>query len=264
MTTLLDRLGPKERKGSKPRCHWMTHGDREAVARRLTDLIEPWGRVSATDRWMPEGFENVEEAQLHCAPNLLEAPIGKELLDWWLAVHTGVIRTPNWDIASTCTVTVDGGNKSGLLLVEAKAHHAELGDKTDATSAGSTASHSDASKANRASIEAATRLAREGLEQTTSLPWAIAHDSNYQISNRFAWSWKLTELGYPVILVYLGFLNAHEMPTQLADHDEWASLVKSHGEPHVPADVWDRSWTLPGQSFIPLIRTDERPYDRQA
>ena len=56
MSDLLTKLGDKQRKGSKPRCHWLTHGDSQRVAARLTELIKPWGRVGADDRWMPEGF----------------------------------------------------------------------------------------------------------------------------------------------------------------------------------------------------------------
>jgi hypothetical protein len=40
----------------------------------------------------------------------------------WLADPRPTSRTPNWDIASTCTI--DG--RKGLLLVEAKAHRPEL------------------------------------------------------------------------------------------------------------------------------------------
>ena len=71
---------------------------------------------------MPEGFDQVEEAQLHRAPRLLTPQDCKALGDWWLVVQSDDSRTPNWDIASTCTV--DG--RKGVLLVEAKAHNQEL------------------------------------------------------------------------------------------------------------------------------------------
>ena len=53
------------------------------------------------------------------------------------------------------------------------------------------------------------------------------------MANRFAWSWKLTELGYPVILVYLGFLRAEEMQKggeqePFDNHAHWECLVKAH------------------------------------
>jgi hypothetical protein len=66
--------------------------------------------------------------------------------------------------------------------------------------------------ASHETIGAAIESARMGFEAGTRLAWHISRDSHYQISNRFAWSWKLTQLGIPVVLVYLGFLNASDMP----------------------------------------------------
>ena len=63
MLYLLQRLKPNERRGSKARCHLLTHGSVDAVAERLTDLIAPWGKVTTDDRWMPRGFVHTEEAQ---------------------------------------------------------------------------------------------------------------------------------------------------------------------------------------------------------
>ena len=123
MNPLFDTLRRNQQRGSKPRCHLLTYGTRDAVAGSLTRLIEPWGSVSATDHWMPNGFDGRAEAQLHNAPRLFrDASIGEILKSWWLAVTGGNPTTPNWDIASTCLV----GDRPGLLLVEAKAHDEEL------------------------------------------------------------------------------------------------------------------------------------------
>ena len=70
MNDLLQKLKRSQRKGSKPRCHWLTHGACQDVASRLTRLVEPYGTVSENDRWMPEGFCRIEEAQLHKVPDL--------------------------------------------------------------------------------------------------------------------------------------------------------------------------------------------------
>ena len=82
------------------------------------------------------------------------------------------------------------------------------------------------------------------------------------MANRFAWAWKLTELGIPVVLVYLGFLNADEMHDRgnpFVSHDDWVQLVKSHSAPLFPADPWNRAWNCNGQSLIPLIRSIDQP-----
>ena len=122
MDSFLEKLQPDERTGSKPRCHWLTHGAPGQVANRLNALAEPWGSVSADDHWMPEGFRRIQEAQLDKAARLLPKQDRGKLRDWWLAVSRPHARTPNWDIASTCTVD----RRKGLLLVEAKAHTQEL------------------------------------------------------------------------------------------------------------------------------------------
>ena len=252
MDSPLEKLRRNQRKGSKPRCHWLTHGSCEQVARRLTRLAEPWGSVSADDHWMPEGFDQVEEAQLHEAPRLLRPQDCEALGDWWLAVSRRNTRTPTWDIASTCTV--DGHR--GLLLVEAKAHTQELKIEDQVKAGGP----------NRERIAECIEEANAALADQTKLGWTLSHEHRYQMANRFAWSWKLTELGYPVILVYLGFLRAEEMrsgeeQTPFDSHAEWECAVKAHSEPLFPAEVWDGQWTIHHRPFVPRICSIETRYD---
>lgn len=253
MADLLSLLRPNERRGSKPRCHAITHGARDDVATALTALMDGIGAVSSEDRWMPCGFDDREEAQLHNAPSLLESAIGRQLRDWWLAVPSGRATTPNIDIASTCTIE----GLQGLLLVEAKAHVQELvkeeaGKRMDA--------HRSAnSRRNHFRIGECIQEANFGLSAETGLPWALSRDRNYQMSNRFAWAWKLTELGLPVVLVYLGFLDAQDMRSEessaFATPDEWRDLVMTHSSALFPATTWDRSWAIHGRTFAPLIRS---------
>ena len=122
MSILLERLKPTARRGSKPRCHWLTHGPHDAVAARLADLVAPFASVASRDDWMPEGFAHTAEPQLGYADQFLTAGRRAALAQWWLAVPRRA-NTPNWDLVSTCQVA---GQKQGLLLVEAKAHAGEL------------------------------------------------------------------------------------------------------------------------------------------
>jgi hypothetical protein len=251
MLDLLQCLKPDERRGSKPRCHLMTHGAPEEVAATLTRLIEPYGEVRFDDNWMPQGFDNLEEAELQEAPRLLPKSVRIELRHRWLAVKA---KTPNWDIASTCTI----GLKKGLLLVEAKAHDAELMGEGKGRSLDISAStdralnHEQIAKA-IAQANAALNNARPG--------WNLSLDSRYQMVNRFAWSWKLTELGFPVVLVYLGFLKANEMADRgkpFASAEEWNAVVLSHSQSLFPGTI--RNQPLPlRQAFIPLIQSVELP-----
>jgi len=233
----------------------MTHGSTEEVAARFAQLIDPWGEVRPEDRWMPEGFKHTTEAQLHRASRLLPRAVRASLTSWWLAAPSARATTPNWDIASPCLV----GNQEGLLLIEAKAHDEELNKEEAGKKLSSDAS--DGSRQNHEQIGRAIQEANLGLSK--AIPdWNLSRDSHYQMSNRFAWAWKLTELGVPVILVYLGFLNAGEMSDQgtpFATSADWETLVRSQSEPLFPESVWNREWKLNGQSLIPLIRSVNCP-----
>ena len=81
------------------------------------------------------------------------------------------------------------------------------------------------------------------------------------MSNRFAWAWKLTDLGVPVVMIYLGFLNADEMggrgSNPIVDHATWEAMVKTHSRALCPTEVWGRQWPLKGMPLIPLIRSRE-------
>lgn len=256
-------------RGSRPRCVSMMIGDRAAVAERLTRLAGwPEVVVSPDARWMPCGvpIQNTDgawdvtpadEAKLDQRNELLRPEESEQLRRWWLA-HSGQANTPNWDIASTCTVA----GKAGLLLIEAKAHDMELrgeekGKELDAQA-------SENSFANHVQIGRAIADVAAGLQRSTGLACAISRDRRYQMSNRFASAGKLTEMGYAVVLVYLGFLNATEMrdcgqPFQSLT--EWQALVEQHSAPLFPKELWNRRWNVHGQPFIPLIRAVECPFE---
>ena len=262
MNDLLFALKAKERRGSKPRCHFLTHGSPDDVAARLTALAGPFASVAGSDRWMPQGFADLEEAQLNKAPRLLTPVISARLGEWWIPADKQLSMTPNFDIASTCTV--DGA--PGLLLVEAKAHESELINE-----AGGRQLRKDDSKgrkANHATIGAAIESSRVGLQAATRLKWQISRDSHYQMSNRFAWSWKLAQLGVPVVLVYLGFLKANDMSkpgeVPFAHAGAWETLVHAHSAPLFPGKVWNRTWGVNGVPFVPLIRSLELPLEEAA
>ena len=255
--TVLGSIYPElpinRQRGSKPRCHHLTDGSRSQVATRLSLLIAPWGVVRSTDHWMPEGFKSREEAQLHLATALLSRKEDRDRIrDWWLAEPKG--NTPNFDLASTCLV----GGQEGLLLVEAKAHDYELRkeEKGKQLAAGMSA----ASRLNHAQIGAAIAEANGCLTQETGGAWSLSRDRCYQMSNRFASAWKVTEIGMPVILVYLGFTACEEMRNGLekrpiASNHDWKELVFAHRTRLFPSSVWNREWTVTGKPFVPLIRT---------
>jgi hypothetical protein len=263
MISFLESLKPRQRRGSKPRCHGITHGAPDTVATRLTGLILPYGFVSLTDRWMPEGFSQTDEAELHKASRLLNEAHRTEVRQWWFEIFRGSLQTsPSFDIASTCTVADGKESRPGILLIEAKAHDEEL--RCEERGKPLKEKPSPGEQTNHRRIGAAIREASESFTKVTGLNWSLSHESRYQMSSRFALAWKLTALGYPVILVYLGFLKADEMADggkrkPFTTAAEWDALVRSHSASLFPAGVWNQPWALHGQRFVSLIRSVEWP-----
>jgi|ERR1035437_584318 hypothetical protein len=257
------KLEKNQQTGSKPRWHLFTSGTKDAVARRLTALIESWGEVLPTDAWMPDGFTQCEEAELHKAERIIpDLKLLNSLKNWWLAVPGARTKTPNWDIASTCSI----GGKRGLLLIEAKAHDAELRNEERGKPPGAQGEKGFPidSRRNHMRIGACIQDASLALSEQTKLAWALSRDWNYQMANRFTWAWKLTELGIPVILIYLGFIGCDEMRKEtsqrpIVDRDDWQQMVEDHSQPLFPREIWNQEWHVYGQSLIPLIRVYPQP-----
>ncbi len=229
----------REFKGSRLRCLMATSVGRKDVAAFLNALVQPHATVSTDDIWQPRGFVEGDEARLGEAAAFLNADQREVLTSWWLAVRERA-NTPNWDIVSTCQI--DG--RAGLVLVEAKAHAGEL--HRDGKSEGN--------EKNDASIATAILEANAALGGPES-GWNLCADAHYQLCNRFAWAWKVASLGVPVVLVYLGFLDADEMRTGLLrSADDWRACVLEHARPHVPAQAWEKSHPAGAASFVPIIR----------
>lgn len=246
----LKKLG-KDNRGSRPRCVLLTEGSREEIAGRLTRIVaRPEVLVSPDDQWQPRGTSDVREAQLDKrlagGAVLLSEPLRRQLKEWWLVADA---RTPNWDIASTCTISGD----AGLLLVEAKAHAREIQDQDKCHAKG----------ANRRQIERALEQANAGLGRLTGGSWHLSTRRRYQLSNRFAWSWKLAALGVPVVLIYVGFLNAEEMRGDgelFRSGAEWEGNMLSYSSGTVDAACWSKKFHAGGASLLSLIRIVEQPF----
>ncbi len=244
ISDLLKLLKRNQQRGSKPRCHLFTDGQSSEVAARLTDLMGDHGSVGKGDFWMPGGFKALDEAQLDKATRLIPDRSRREALrNWWLSEAGSKTGTPNWDIASSCTIE----GKPGLLLVEAKAHGEELkeDDRCGARS-----------EKNRVRIGEAIGEANRSLNELVP-GWHLSHESHYQLSNRFAWSWKLASLEVPVVLVYLGFLNALEMGDSFDNAQSWRTKVQRYSEGIVPEKIWDDRLLVNGVPIYPLIQARE-------
>lgn len=256
-------LKKKDMCGSRYRCLQLTHLGKEEVFKILTELCKNDALKvefdENKDNFYPQGYFEAKELMLtnvddEVIKEVLTDEIQDILWDWWLKEGNKGTRTPNWDIITTCKI--DG--KRGLLLVEAKAHHAEIKDS---------ANKKEINADNRAKIEGALDKASDELSAITKLSFKLERGDYYQLSNRFAWSWKLAEQGIPVVLVYLGFINAYEMNyggrKLFTDHDDFVEAMTT-GEPAkiVDPDVWGKKLDIPSENgektpFIALLKSME-------
>lgn len=220
----------------------LTSMSTEQVAETLTRLASPWTSVGPNDQWMPGGFLEPDEANLGECPQFLPAGLPGQLTGWRLKVPEKA-NTPNWDLVSTCKV----GGEPGLVLIEGKAHSGECKKE------GKPAGNAENDKQIKGAIEEANR----GLNAITP-GWHISRDSCYQLSNRFAWAWKLSRLGVQTVLIYLGFLCAAEMRDQGSPFDtgeEWKRCIHNHASGIVPPGAWECRLQTSGALLWALVRS---------
>ena len=227
------------------------------VSTRLTNLVGlPGVTVLPADQWMPRGrpvptaagdwdTRPAKEARIDQHAGFVSPDLQHRLRDWWLASNGGA-NTPNWDLASTCHI--DG--RKGLLLVEAKAHTTELSSDGKPPPAPNSAE----SKANHQRISEAIQQANAGLTDATGGSWNLSRDDHYQLSNRFAWAWKLAMLGVPTVLVYLGFLKAEEMTAPFCSKADWERQMRNHASGIVDPACWERPLSVTGTPLRSLLR----------
>ena len=260
----LSGLPSRDQRGSSVRrCLILTGGTADDVAVRLSALSDGFAVINARHHWMPHGTSDSREAKLGEASELLPQEVRETLSNWWLEVRDRA-NTPNWDIASTANIN----GTEGLLLVEAKAHMRELSDTgksaeqvdplTEPTIGLSIESNytKNDKKIAAACLEASIALNR-------ILPgWNLSTHTHYQLCNRFAWTWKLASLGIPVVLVYLGFLNAAEMKDQgrpFSSNEDWQVLMRAHCAGIVPNDAWTSPLFVGGVPVRALVRSVALP-----
>lgn len=177
----------------------------------------------------------------------------RELMEWWLEVAGPTSWTPLWDVAGTCSIE----GRDGLILVEAKAHSNEL------STSGKQKPRSENGRKNHERIGSAIAQANVELRRAAGGSWALSRDNRYQLSNRFAWSWKLASLGVPVILIYLGFLRAREMMPDGAPfrtEDDWEATLRGYARGVCDDTCWGMRVDVNGTPLRALIRAIDVPF----
>lgn len=236
----------REFRGSRLRCLLLTGKSRDTVHTFLQALVAPHAVLDEASEWMPGGFLHSAEVRLEqqWPQEFLTENQREELAGWWLKRRQSA-TTPTWDIVSICKI--DG--KAGLVLVEAKAHAGELGADDSCKSENAE---------NRQQIADAMSEANAGLNAVEP-GWSLQRDSHYQLSNRFALSWKIASMGTPVVLVYLGFLDAWDMNVGARNIFEsaeaWRECLLKYAHGFVPSGVWEKRIEVAGTPLIPIIRS---------
>ena len=80
----------------------------------------------------------------------------------------------------------------------------------------------------------------------------------------YKWSWKLASLGIPVVLMYVGFLNAREMQDAgepLHSYDDWTNKMRSYCVDTVDKTCWNKRLDVDGTPLLPLLRVVEQPFE---
>ena len=146
---------------------------------------EAWGELEA------EEYLAIQDHQIGRLPALA--------MNWWLRHRTSRNRSPSWDLIAR--LANDKAKEVGLLLVEAKAHETEIKTTDRKTPPTST----EKSTENHAHIARTIARASKRLSQLGHGPFSLSHESHYQLSNRLTCAALLADMGYHVVLMYLGF-----------------------------------------------------------
>ncbi len=140
---------------------------------------------------------------------------------WWIAFKG---TRPTWDLI--CHLNFDG--KPGLLLVEAKAHVGEMGEKNSKSAVDE---KNDRSVANDLSIRLRLAETNLGLNALGLGSFHLSADHDYQLSNRIAYLHKLANDGVPTVLMYLGWIGSPDWTTDpFTTESTWDEAVKGHFE----------------------------------
>jgi hypothetical protein len=181
---------------------------------------------------------------------ILTEDIQEELLSWWLAKRKGQQSLPQFNFLSTCMID----EKPGLFLIQFKKrvdndfpegknnednkdNHKQIGDRISSVS--------------------------EKLSDDDKFSFGLTHESYYELSNRFAWTWKLADLGIPVVLVYLGFISTKEMDEKIfySHVDFVRSMITGDPAKIVDPNAWEKKFEVgDGEKktpFIALLRSLE-------
>lgn len=183
--------------------------------------------VSEADVYQPKGYDDPEEMELReFGPKYLADQIDWSIIRKWWPDYPA--KSPQWDLLSTCIIE----NKKGIVLVEAKAHEAEL--EWDGKTLEKDASPE--SIRNHQQIGECIAEACQSLNE--KIPGVnIQRDSHYQLANRIAFAWKLAQCGLNTVLLYLGFygdIGISDVGAPFRDNEHWERVMRAYMQGVLP------------------------------
>ncbi len=209
-------------KGSKK--HVLDLIDREDFIYSLNNILQPFdASISDRETVQPKGDIDASEYGIQSfinKHNLVERfPV---LIDfnfdkWWKPCGG---KAPTWDMISLCQL--DG--KDALLLVEAKAHKSEFNrcgkrQLKDGSSVGSVSNHENIEKCINDSCSDLNNI---------NTGFNLSIKSHYQLSNRVAFAWQLSQHQVPVVLLYLGFTGDTYFKDYFFDNSQWETEFSNY------------------------------------
>ena len=234
----------------------LTDGIADQVGQRLTGLVgRPEVEVSAEDRWQPQGTRDVREAEL-------------DKLRKGSAVSTDRRDSP----AVAGVVAGRGQGQVEDTELGHRQHLHGLWQKRSSTRGGEGALGGilKGRQVRRRACqpetdrERARGSDRRGCERRPAVRGGLSVEHHFQLANRFAWSWKLATLGVPVVLVYLGFLDAVEMTDKrspFGSDDDWKNVLLEYCRDTIDAACWETTLDVRGTPLLPLMRSDPQPFE---
>lgn len=225
------------------RMHVLDWVESERFLQELQTVVTPTGLQVGTV-WRPQGrHAHVESVLVGSKDKFLTSAQVEQLKQWWV-VHRKGSKFPAWDLVATATAP-DG--HPALILVEAKAHAAELHAGGKEKTARNTNVQQQRTNENHARISAAIEEASSAL--AAQIPGvSLSAAKNYQFANRVAFSWKLASMGIPVVLVYLGFTGDQQIAThgQLLSDADWKRAFLAHTTSNFPETHLERPIVVQG------------------
>ena len=203
---------------------------------------QPHGRATK------EAWEELEVEEYLATPDRQIGGLPSLDMSWWLRHRTPTNRSPSWDLIAR--LSNDKAKEVGLLLVEAKAHETEIKIKDRKTPPTPT----DKSKENHTHIARTIARASKRLSRLGCGPFSLSHESRYQLANRLTCAALLADMGYHIVLMYLGFTGDIRFTVDyFRSPDHWQRVFGGYIQNVVPQGFPERRFAMDNRGSLTMV-----------